>query len=157
MVETANKNKFTFIIAIGIMFVSLTIVPMIFYTQIVKLFDGLQQVINNFIAGQERANIRGNITTDLILTSINETRELQENITREDDERGQKFVKFLEAESEDMDEELDDLRNITLAIADRHNTTIDKETREDAIIFEKGVITFSNGTTVGIGNIFGER
>lgn len=92
-----------------------------------------------------------------IVSAVKEIRGLQENITAESDVRGQAFVKYLEADSEDTDEELDDLRNITLALADRLNITLPNETIEDHIRFDNGVITFDNGTEVGIGNIFAKE
>ena len=124
-----NSKSPKLLIIFGVIaFIGLAAIPMIFYAQI-------QQISERLIASQERANIRGNITTDLILNTQGAAVERQE------------------AENADTDEELDDLRNITLAIADRHNVTIPDETRDDSIIFEDGIVTFDNGTKVGISNV----
>lgn len=122
-----------------------------------RIIENQNENSERVVMGQERANVRGNITSDLLLTAINETRELQENITATDDIRGREFVRYLEAESDDMDEELDDLRNITLAMADYLNLTLPDEVTRDSIKFEDGNVTFENGTEIRLGDIFQER
>lgn len=147
----SNRTITIFAFAV-IAIIALGFVQLNYQNQLKDIIERQNEAAERLQAGQERANVRGNVTSDLQLRAINETRDLQANITRQEDIRSAQFVRYLEAESEDTDEELDDLRNITLAISDYLNITIPNETRDDHIMFEDGVISFDNGTKVGLGS-----
>lgn len=141
-----DNNKLILIGLIVVVFGALAFIQVTFQNQINTIVRNQDQIA-------ERANVRGNTTSDLILEAIANIKDLQANVTRADDIRGQQFVRYLEAESDDTDEELDDLRNITLALAEHHNITLPDDVMKDSIKFENGVVTFENGTKIDAGDI----